>query len=1035
VKLLILQLGDIHFRGETDPVRTRIGRVVDAVRSADYEVDGCIILFAGDVAHSGAEAEYIVAFDFAAELRRALADAWSGRDVVVRVAVVPGNHDCDFSSERPARDQLLATLTGARPATPAMQVCTEVQEGFFQWRDALNEGELLTQDRLYYEYLFRFGAETVLVRCLNTAWASRLKEQPATLYFPEDLLAPPTAEHTLVLTVMHHPYNWLLPENARALRKRVEEVCDIILTGHEHDFGRRHLRGGRGETNLYIEGSALQEAGAPNDSAFNCLVVDTSTKRQKIQNFRWNGARYSETKPHGTWEPYQVNKLRAAERFEVTQSFATALDEPGLGISHPSRPSLRLDDFFVHPDLVEVVYREGLHPETIRGEQVVGYVAGTERLLITGPEKSGKTALAKQLFKLYHEKGYVPLLLRGEQLRVFDDERTYGEFETVFPEQYSGDSVDAYKQLDRRRRVLIVDDFHRLRLKRSSLDAALAQMTNFAGQLVLLANDLAQHVNEIIGKVPGGVGTKMFPHFRLQQYGQSRRVELCEKWFSIDRHFAEDQEAFSRKLMDAKVVMDTIIGRNFVPAYPVFMLPMLQAQQADQAVDISASTYGYFYELLIKRALALGSTKASYDVKLAYLAFLAFSLFRDGADELTDRDFRRIHADYETVYGLELDFGKFTRDLIACGIFEERNSKYYFKYDYYYYYFVAAYIRDHILEQDVQQHIAGLAERLHEEDSANILLFLAHLSRHPFIIDQMLTRARALFDEAKPATLRPEDSPLPDLDRALDAVVFEDKGEAGRTEVLARIDASQRSQQRGDRLAELEEEDPKAFIVRINVGFRSLQILGQILKNFPGSIPAEQKKHIARECYGVGLRLLGFLFEAVKLTKDDFVRMYVSAVRADASDLEDAEIVKRARESMHSLTFSGAYGMVRRVARAVGSPHLAQTYEALLREEPTPARKLITASVHLDQFKKFPKEEVVELGEELMKADNAMGLRVLQTMVVNHFYVFSEKFDLKQHVCAKLGVKYKPLQAADPRVRLIGERSSSDDTSGKGSGS
>lgn len=1016
MKVLVIHLCDIHFRTEQDPICTRVARIADAAKSADYETDACIIVFAGDVAHSGSEAEYGVALEFVRKLRESLRDAWRGRDVPIHLVSVPGNHDCDFSSERPARDQLLSQLDGTPPATAAMAVCTEIQESFFGWRDALTEAPpVFAADHIYWEHVLRIGPDSVCVRCLNTAWASQLKERPGTLYFPVELVPDPANAHALVLTVMHHPYNWLQPENGRSLRKSIERSSDIILTGHEHDFERRVLRGGRGETNLYIEGSALQESAAPESSAFNCLVIDTATKRQKIVNFRWNGAIYTETQPLGEWEPYQVNKLRTAAQFEVAPAFAGSLDDPGLGLSHPARPSLRLDDFFVHPDLREVVYKPHEQPEMLRGELLVEFVQGSGKILITAPERSGKSSLAKQLFRLYLTKGFVPLLVRGDHLKVFDDERTYAELESLFPEQYVADSAEAFKQLDRHRRVLIVDDFHKLRLRKSSLDTVLAQMANFAGQVLLFANDLAQHVNELVGQTPNGIGTKLFPHFRIQQFGHSRRVELCEKWFAIDRHFAEDQEAFSRKLMDAKMIMDTIIGRNFVPAYAVFILPMLQAQQANQAIDISASTYGYFYELLIKRALAQGSTRESYDVKLGYLAFLAYALFGSGASELTDRDFRRIHAEYETVYGLDIEFVKLVRDLITCGIFEEREGRYYFKYAYYYYYFVAAYIRDHILETQIQEKVTNLAERLHEEESANILLFLAHLSRHPFIIEQMLVRARALFADATPATLNVDDSPLPELDKALDSIVFEDHGAEARTEYLKRIDASELARQHSQAL---DDDDPNSLLTRVSVGFRSLQILGQILKNFPGSMPVEQKKQIARECYGVGLRLLGTLFEGVKTHRNDFVRMFVDAIRSEARDLPDETIAKRARETIHGLTFSGAYGMVRRIARAVGSPHLTQVYAALVRETPTPATQLIAASVSLDQSAHFPKEEIVDLGEGLK--DNTLATRLLCTMVVNHFHVFSVKYDLKQHVCAKLGIKYKPLQGADPRVRVIG---------------
>jgi hypothetical protein len=1013
VKLLIVQLGDIHFRSADDPVLSRTSRIVDAVKNLHYGLDGCIIVFAGDIAHAATEEQYLLAFDFAAGLRRGVLDAWK-MPVPVKFATVPGNHDCDFSADLPARDAVLGA-GHPNPTQPTIDLCTEVQDSFFEWRDALNDGDLTVAGRLYYEYVFRFGPSTVLVRCMNTAWLSRIHEKAGTLYYPESKIPTHPDPHTVAVSMFHHPYNWLQPDNLRAFRNRVEEVSDIILTGHDHDFAKRHTRGERGEVNLYIEGCALQQAAAPNDSAFNCILLDSETKRQRVLCLKWNGARYSETKPQAEWEPYQVNRLRARDKFEVLPEFAAYLEDPGITLGHLQKTKLSLSDVFVHPDLREVIYKQSVTPDIIRGDGLLDFVATEGRVLITGAEKAGKTSLAKRLFRTYFDKGYVPLLLDGAELRVFDDDRTYNEFEKNFAVQYQAEAADAYKQLDRDRRVLIVDDFHKLRLRRASLDAALAQMSHFSGRVILLAHDLAQQVNELVGSAPSRIGAKAFPHYRIQPFGHARQNELAEKWFSMARHPSEDDEAFSRKIIDAKRMMDTAIGRNFVPSYPIFILPILQAQEAHQNIDINASTYGYFYELLIRRALALGSTREGFDVKLGYLTHLAYSLFANKTPELTDRELRRIHADYEAVYALDVSFAAIVSDFAACGILEERGDKYYFKYKYYYYYFVASYLRDHIQDEPIQRQVATLADTLHEEDSANILLFLAHLSKHPVVVEQMLRRAAAVFTEATASKLSADESPLPELDKTLEEIVYEETPEQ-REKYLRRLD--QLDQER----ARAEEDEAfrqsSEYISKIGVAFRTLQILGQIVKNFPGSMPGEQKRAITRACYNVGLRTLGSLLGALKLTKDEFVRSFVEAIRADDPHLNDEELSKRARETVHGLTHIGAYGMVKRISHAVGSPHLKQVYDSLSKEDPSPAVALIHASLQLDQAQSFPEDEVEDLGKRF--DENPLASRVLKSLVINHFHLFTVKYDTKQHICSKLGIPYKPLQAADPRVRLVG---------------
>src|SRR5207249_372287 len=50
-------------------------------------------------------------------------------------------------------------------------------------------------------------------------------------------------------------------------------------------------------------------------------------------------------------------------------------------------------------------------------------------------------------------------------------------------------------------------------------------------------------------------------------------------------------------------------------------------------------------------------------------------------------------------------------------------------------------------------------------------------------------------------------------------------------------------------------------ILQHNAAFKTIQILGQVLKNFSGSLRGEPKRKLVEECYGLGLRVLASIFE------------------------------------------------------------------------------------------------------------------------------------------------------------------------------
>jgi metallophosphoesterase superfamily enzyme len=101
-KILLLQVSDIHLKGEEDPILQRAGAIVDAVKNLDYRLDAAIIVMSGDLAYSGEETQYWSGWSFLEEIRSKLSESLQknpgSNPIPVQIVAIPGNHDCDFSS-------------------------------------------------------------------------------------------------------------------------------------------------------------------------------------------------------------------------------------------------------------------------------------------------------------------------------------------------------------------------------------------------------------------------------------------------------------------------------------------------------------------------------------------------------------------------------------------------------------------------------------------------------------------------------------------------------------------------------------------------------------------------------------------------------------------------------------------------------------------------------------------------------------------------------------------------------------------------
>lgn len=1019
MRLLLLHLSDLHVKSSRDPVLARGPALVNAVKNLDYELETAVIVFSGDLAYSGREEEYQAAWAFlntlSTSLRQELKHKTPGQEVPVEFVVVPGNHDCAFDGSQKARSFVLDGVLKdpTQSLDPSVLVtCTAPQDTFFSFLEAhANRGRKAVasepRSRLFYEYEFSVGGEPLRFLCVNTAWFSQREEKQGALTFPVELLPHETADDRVVIAVFHHPYNWIEADLARAFRKRIDQVADFVLTGHEHDSTCRTQAGVGGERQTYVEGGALQDSENPDGSAFNVFLLDTQQERYKYIQFRWDESMYTPpaTAAQDVWREYQGNRIRQRNRFEIKPAMRESLEDPGLSLVHQNRGKLKLSDIYVYPDLQRIPDPDELVGENVPGDELLNFVLKASHLLITGDDQTGKTSLAKTLFTDLHQAGYVPLLLTGKNKPPAED-KLHSYLVKVFEEEYEPGALEAYRQLDTARRVVIVDDCHKIRVKAKARAAFLRGLSRFAGKILLFAHDLAHEVQEIGRAGVHLEGVPSFERYHLRPFGHVRRNKLIEKWLLTATSSEENALAFARQLDRITNTIDTIIGKNFVPAYPVFLLAVLQAAEASTPIDTRASTHGYFYELFIRVHLARGRNNTEFDFIMSYLSHLAWSCFIGKAKELDSAQFSKIHQDYVERFDVPRPMHPLLQELLEANVLVEDGSILRFKYPYFYYYFVASWMRDHIGEDLVRSEIKRLSRAVHVADHANILLFLAHLSKDPIIIAEMQVTANDLYSDSAPAALeRDVDFVNTIAEMAIPTTYAEQNHNTARRERLELLDQEESDDSELDDTGEL--LDPASAmlnpLIRLNMALKTLQILGQTLKNFPGSLEGTTKLQIAQACYNLGRRVLGSVLGLLKDNQEALVQDLVRLIGAKQPQLSAEEIRRQAKGTLIELALLVCFGMTKRISHAVGSPDLETTYNRLLDQNRETCVKLIHTSLSLDHIGTLPVSFLKELGEEFKT--NPLAMTLLRLLVVEYFNLFPVQYKDKQRVCQALGIE------------------------------
>src|ERR1051326_7103663 len=421
MKILLVQIGDIHIKGPNCPALLRLRKIAQAVRHLDSKIDAAVMVLSGDIAFSGRSEEYAIA---GPALQAAVSDLSALlKGPPVHLFGVPGNHDCKFTHPMAqARKLLLESL--ARSSTEiadenTLQLCCSVQDDFFAFLDSHQTmNPVHNVAKAYYEYLVPMGGGNILFRCFNTAFSSMLPENAGQMVYPLSLLKerPITPAPVYTVAVLHHPYNWFSPNVKRALGDHLEHTCDVIFTGHEHATAYYKKEAFSGLVTNYIEGAVFQDHGS-DDCGFNLVLVDLSTFQERVYFFGWSTDHFAQEEITDGWRPFRRGRARGD--FELTDRMLEHLQDPGATFTHPAKPRLLLEDIYVPPNAQELTFREGVdlvRKGNIASKDLLNFIANKHRMLIIGKERSGKTTLAKVLFRQFYAKEYVPVLVEGDDI-------------------------------------------------------------------------------------------------------------------------------------------------------------------------------------------------------------------------------------------------------------------------------------------------------------------------------------------------------------------------------------------------------------------------------------------------------------------------------------------------------------------------------------------------------------------------------------------------------------------------------------------
>jgi hypothetical protein len=1013
---LLVHLSDIHFRqNKPNWVLDKAALIAACTYSSLPDATAVFVVVSGDIAFSGMADEYLIARQFLDAIK---SEVLKEKTVPLHFVFAPGNHDCNFKRDNAARR---AMLESARADIQKLEdntivdFASEIQSEYRDFeKQLLSAGETRSGDKLWTSHRFTVEGNEIVFDTINVSWCSSLHEEQGTIIFPTDRYQKKLGEAAdLRIAVIHHPLNWFAQPVYHGFRKLVRSVANVVVSGHEHVGGVGEDLNSASGHSAYLEGCVLQSDEGGSDSSFNVAILNLEEKTYLSTRYQWSNDHYAVTS-EGSWEGFRKLPQKVLNDFSLAEPFEQSLLDPG-GAFGGKDAQLTLASLYVYPDMQETLERVESR-RIVSTNTLLDPINLYDGVVLTGEEKVGATSLLFMLFREYYDKGFVPLYLRGQDLRGWRPTDIDSAIRSAVIEQYGEHSLERFTQTPGSRKVLLLDDYDETAVKAESQRAdQLALLRLRFKHLVVTASEVFDYEASIQPHIE--VGQPDFSCYRLLPMGYVLRGKLVRRWFRAtedDGSLTEDQ--FLARCDQVERLLNAVMSKNIVPALPLYLLTLLQSYGAGTSSEFDESGLGEYYEFLVREGMrGAGVPKTKWGSVIEYCCHLAWEMHRSENRELSEAQMAAFNDRYSREE-IKVDLAARTLELTRSRILSKSGEYYRFRYHYIYYFLKGRYIESRMrTDESVMDHVRDCCAHLYVRENANTILFLAHHAfKDPGFLDLIVQSLAKPFADYTPIEFSGADTKemggfIQDL---LPKLVY-----GGQSPESVREDMKRRRDQdnpQHDGLAEKKREDASEnFAAQLMALLKTVEILGQILRNQIAGVSRARRVELLRILMQGPLRAVNAYLNVVMEAREELLNQ-IEQLLEKKGEKDAAKRRDFASKLVAYLVQSGSYSFVMKAVTSISAEGLQDDIDEAAKTLGTPAASLIAVGTRLDTPKPLPRAEM----DRVRKASNSdiIATRVLQLMALRRLYMFKTTEKDKQWLSSENLVDIRVQHAIEYRT-------------------
>jgi len=1027
MRITICHLSDIHFSKSENSVIEKTLNLVNAILENALREEEIIFLITGDIASSGKQEEYYVALDFFLRIRDKLK---AEKNITSYFFFTPGNHDCDFSNEGLNFDDEIRRERSFSQRNDLKdnemlhfeESLCEKQNAYNEFVAMLNFGFdqeadkiLVSKTALVWKYQININNYQININSLNSAWLSQKEEKPGKMFFPKKEYLRLIKKQGLNISMYHHPTNWMQPDERNNFHEWVMKQSDIVYVGHEH-IGKNEYTVTR-DTEYHTQyGEVLQDPLDNQQSSFIINYIENTSFQTHV--YIWN----KELELYKNEKQFNKNFTEVVyKNANYLPEYINYLNSFDMQIYHPKISKIQLKDLFIYPDIE--VYNEKMDvldrtkdAITIKGERLISFILDNKRVAFSGKSKTGKTAIAKSIAIDMMENDKLSIIIDCKNLTSVLEKNIVLIEEREIIRAYGKNKLDFYKQLPMDKKILLLDNLDRIKSE-NNRKILLEYFDNFYEYIITFSST----------KYELKILEDTFRKYRVEfiqcgicELGHKKRNKLIKKWYSLsERDDLSTDEDKKNKIDEATETINTLRGSGYMPCIPPHVLIILQQLDYETEKNQDRSNYGNMYEFLIKKSILEMKKRNQHihdDIATGILITVASYMLENNNKFITKQEFFNLVKGYNELYTTDANAINYLSEFEKSELLENDNEQIQFVYSYIHYYFTAKYLEINIQEEWCRKKVVEMAHNLFDEESGDIMIFLCHLSKDTFIIQSLLDNAKSLFKDIKEFSFTTHKQIKISFDEYIDTnIVPELYIEERKDKLLDEKDKFEEKSiiKKKGKIKNPDSSHESEKMQELDNAFKTIEVMGQILKNYPGSIIGVTKNELLNNIHNLGMRTLTFtsdiLYGAIEKLFDNLLENNVeeefqeyNSINVEQVESDNKAFIEKINEHMDNLFGMLTYGMLRQLSNSISNQALKVLINNSVLEKEL-SYELTKFSLYLNEFGIIQSDVILSRYDKLIKEDRLFAAKLLRLMVFEHYYRFgSTDYKKRQMIWDKM---------------------------------